>query len=127
MQMDKTKMQSKLPGRLFMAGGIIGAAFWLAMLFFALFLGGSPGPGHARTVPLLYIPIIALGFIGALLSIAAAVKANRGRSLAVLSILFGAAGCIPFFLLQLTLMGLIVFAVAAAFPTFGLLFTRRLS
>lgn len=43
---------------------IIGSAFsilmWLALLFYGFFLGGSPGPGYERMVPIAYVGIIFL-------------------------------------------------------------------
>jgi len=39
-------------------GGVTNILLWLAILFFAFLLGGSPAPSYERTVPFMYANII---------------------------------------------------------------------
>lgn len=66
------------PKALLITGGVFSILPWLALLFYGLFLGGSPGPGYERMVPIPYVSVMASGFFGAaagLIGIAAEKKA----------------------------------------------------
>lgn len=100
---------------------IIGCLFWLALLFFALFLGGSPGPGYARTVPMRYVCLIALGLAGAVIGTITATRSprgasSRGKAAAGTAALLGAAGSVPMFLLELTAIGVVCLAAGLLPP-----------
>lgn len=89
---------------------------WIGLLFYAFFLGGSPGPGYERSVPYLYAGIMVLGFSGAALGLAVIVKglgANTLRKgMLVCSAAISAIGSIPLFLMDLTVVGLFTLAVS---------------
>jgi hypothetical protein len=113
----------KKPGILLTIGGILGIIFWVIMLLYALLLGGSPGPGYERTVPMGYAAIIALGLAGAIVELAARRKSSVG--MVITAAVLGAAGSVPFFLLGLTAMGIIALAVGIVFPCAYLPVSRR--
>ncbi|MDR1131566.1 MAG: hypothetical protein LBL15_04020, partial [Oscillospiraceae bacterium] len=88
----------------------IALLIWLGFLFFALFLGGSPGPDYERSVPYLYVGIMTFGLLGAVLGLTAGIKGSGTkpppRVLSLCAALSGAAGSIPFFLMELPAVGL---------------------
>lgn len=107
---DTPKKGTSIPGILLIVGSLFGALFWLAMLFFSFFLGGSPGPGYERTVPYYCVAIIGLGFAAAIIGLIAGIKSIIGSRLSIMvfiAIPLGAAGSIPFFLLSITKLGII--------------------
>jgi len=129
--MEKTQRPPRIPGILLIVGSVIGVIFWFIMLFFAFFLGGSSGPDFGRTVPLLNVPIIGLGFAGAIIGLVAGIKSMRGanaslRRMVTLAALLGAAGSVPFFLLELTGMGLVALAFGIVSPAAYLFITMKI-
>jgi len=122
LDMEKIPILSRFPGILLIIGSVIGVIFWFIALFYAFFLGGSPGPYSVdRTVPLLYVPVIGLGFVGAIVGLVAGIKSTiRGANapvsrLVVLAALLGAAGSVPFFLLDVWVeVGLVALAFGIA-------------
>jgi len=130
--MEKIQKPSRFPGILLITGSVIGIIFWFIMLFFALFLGGSPGPySEGRTVPLHYVAVIGLGSAGAIVSLVAGIKSIRDLNAAiskmvVLAALFGIAGSVPFFLLDVAVgVGLVALMFGIAFPLAYLIITRK--
>ena len=95
---------------------------WLALLFYGLLLGGSPGPGYARMVPIGYVGIMALGFCGAAAGLIGI--ALRKKAVFFAAAILGAAGSIPLFLLELPEAG-IVFLLIGIQPLLGLLTRSR--
>lgn len=91
------------------AGALV---FWLGFIFFALFFGGSPGPySEQRTMPLAYIGIMAIGLLGAKLGIAAGITGlgakPAGKILPLCAAMLGIIGSLSFFLMDLTVMGVL--------------------
>jgi hypothetical protein len=110
--MEKEQKLSRVPGILLIIGSVIGIIFWLVTMFFAFLLGGSPGPGYERTVPLSAAGLTCFGFAGAIVGVVAGVKALRGISKSTLIViivtaLLGVVGSIPMFLLELPEVGVI--------------------
>ena len=101
--------------------------FWQVFIFYAVFLGGSPGPGFERQVPFAYAGIMALGYLGAALGIAAGIKGlgaiPAGKVLLLCAALLGAAGSVPFFLMDLAVVGVYAFLVGVL-PTLLYLLLR---
>ena len=100
----------KLPGILLIVCSGIGILLWLVMLFFALLLGGSPGPGYERTVPLFFAGIILLGLFSAAAGLAGGIASMCGArkpafAMIIIAALLGAAGSVPLFLLDLAPVG----------------------
>lgn len=111
-----SKKSNRVPAVLYIVLSSIGLFIWLGLLFFAFFLGGSPGPGYERGVPYLYAAIMILGFLGAIISLTSGIKGinNRhvGKLTTVCAAVIGAIGSIPLFLMELNAVGL--FALAAS-------------
>ena len=125
------KKSTSLPGVIMTVLSVIGVFAWFIMLFFTLFLGGSPGPGYERTVPLIACLFVAFGFVGAIIGTAAGVKALGGNrkaavTRACISAGFCIVGSIPLFVIELFLMGF-VFALLGAFPAGLFLLLVKLS
>ena len=110
----KTK-RNRIAAVLYIILSVIASLIWLGFLFFALFLGGSPGPGYERGVPLPYAGIMALGLFGAALGIAAGIRGlsviPEAKALPICAALFGVIGSVPFFLLDLAEVGMFAFLV----------------
>lgn len=104
-------------------GGALCLLFWLVLIFYALFLGGSPGPAYERTVPIAYAGVMTLGLFGAALGLAVLVRGKKGRLGLLLAVLFGAIGSLPLFLLELYAVGWLAFIVGIA-PLLGLLLRK---
>lgn len=101
---------------------IIGSAFsillWLVLLFYGVFLGGSPGPGYERMVPTAYAGVMTLGFFGAVAGLIG-VAAEKRAALFAAAVL-GTVGSLPLFLLELPAAG-IIFLLISMVPLLGLL------
>jgi hypothetical protein len=93
---------------------------WLALLFYAFLLGGSPGPGYERTVPMSFAGVMAIGLAGAVVGLVGIAKAPKGKPSLIAAAVLGAVGGVPLFLLELPVVGVIVLLTALA-PFFGLL------
>lgn len=123
---DKTTRGSSI---LYVVLSVIALVIWICFLFFALFLGGSPGPGYDRTVPYIYVGIIALGVLGAVIGLTAGIKGTgekpAGKILPVCSAVLGAIGSVPFFLLELTAAGIIALLVGVLPDLLHLVLTRK--
>lgn len=97
---------------------IFAILFWLTALFFGFFLGGSPGPGYERSVPLAYAGVMALGLLGAAVGLAG-IAADKGAKPLLIAAALGVAGSLPFFLMGLYAAGLAALLAGAA-PLLGL-------
>ena len=97
--------------------------FWLIMLFYAYFLGGSPGPGLERSVPLMYAGVIAFGWLGSVLAFINGINSLKRKqarkALSICAALLGACGSIPFFMMDLTLVGFIALTLGILPPLFS--------
>jgi hypothetical protein len=127
-KLETTERPSRAPAITLIAGSAAGVLFWCAMLFFALVLGGSPGPGYERTTPLSYALVIGLGLAGAIVGLVAGVKSVRGKSVlaaAIAAVVLGAVGSVPFFLLELPEVGVIALALGILPATVSLIFGKR--
>jgi hypothetical protein len=120
---------TRVPDVLYIILSSIALLIWLVLLFFAVFLGGSPGPGYERTVPIIYTGIMALGLLGAVFGIAAgiigAATKRPGIALPICAALLGAIGSVPFFLLDLTAVGLFAMFVGILPSSLYLLLTQK--
>lgn len=109
----------------------IALPIWLVFFVIAYFLGGSPGPDFERSVPNLYIGVIALGFLGAVLALATGVmglSAKPARKyLPLCATLLGVMGSVPFFLMDLTAVGLFALPVGILPTVLYLIFPRKQS
>ncbi|MDR1620494.1 MAG: hypothetical protein LBS18_07530 [Clostridiales bacterium] len=101
-------------------GNVLAILFWLALLFYGFFLGGSPGPGYERTVPMSFAGVMAIGFAGAVVGLVGIVKAPKGKPLLTAAAVLGAVGSAPLFLLELPVVGVIVLLIGLV-PLLGLL------
>ncbi len=101
-------------------GGVLGILFWLALLFYAFFLGGSPGPGYGRTVSLAYVGVMGAGLFGAVLGLIVLVRGKKGRIGLPQAALLGVIGSVPLFLMELPVPALAALIVGIA-PLLGLL------
>ncbi|MGX8701224.1 hypothetical protein [Caproiciproducens sp.] len=101
--------------------GVFCLLFWLGLLFYSSFLGGSPGPGYERNVPAAYVGMIASGLLGAILGLIGVV--TRKPRTPLFAAAFGILGSIPFFLLSLPEIGILAL-IAGIEPLLGL-FTRK--
>lgn len=123
------KKPTRIPAILCTLLSGIALLIWLGFLFFTFFLGGSPGPGYGRSVPSSYIGVIALGFLGAVLALAAGVMgltAKPGRKILPLcATLLGVMGSVPFFLMNLEAVGLFALLVGILPPLLYLPFARK--
>ncbi len=124
------KKQSKIPGILLIAGSILGLLFWLAALFFAFFLGGSPGPGYERSMPLNSVAVMWFGVVGVAVGLAAGVKSLRAanaaaRVMIIIAGLLGVAGSVSFFLADLPGVGIIVMTIGVVYSAFCFLLMRK--
>ena len=103
--MERKERIKSIHYALLIVASIIGMFFWLAMTTFAFLMGGSPGPGYERTVPINYVVIIALGFVSTASALAIGKKKMRGFSkitAIILLVLLVVSASIPLFLLELT-------------------------
>ncbi|MDR1589311.1 MAG: hypothetical protein LBS51_03880 [Oscillospiraceae bacterium] len=128
--MANDKKIHKTPGIILTVFSGIGIFLWLGMTLFALLFGGSPGPDYDRTIPMLAVLFIALGFVGSIIGVTAGSKALRGARKASIiragvAAAFCASGCIPLFVLELYLMG-IIYVLIGAFPTLLFLFLVKI-
>ena len=98
--------------------GVAGILFWLIILFFGFLLGGSPGPGYERTVPLLYAGLMIFGLVGTIVGIIGNV-ARKAPILVVAAILI-VLGSIPFFLLNLFVVGIVIVLISLIAPVLGI-------
>jgi hypothetical protein len=103
---------------LLVIGGALAILCWVALIFYAFFLGGSPGPGHERTVPLSYCSIMATGLLGSVIGIAG-IAVSQLRKLLPLAAALGATGSSPLFLLELPTVG-VLFLIIGIAPLLGL-------
>jgi predicted membrane metal-binding protein len=94
--------------------------FWLVLLFYALLLGGSPGPGYERTTPMSFAGIMAIGLAGAVVGLVGIVKAPKSKPSLIAAAVLGAVGSVPLFLLELPVVGVIVLLIGLE-PLLGLL------
>jgi hypothetical protein len=120
---------TRFPGVLYIVLSSVALLIWLGFLFFALFLGGSPGPDYERTVPFMYVGIMALGLVGAVLGIAAGKRGlgakPAGKALPICAALFGAIGSLSFFLMELAPVGLFALLPGILPSLLYLLLTRK--
>ena len=104
--------------------GVLACLFWFIMLLYAFFLGGSPGPDYERTVPLIFVGIIAFGWLGSILalinSIIDLIRKKAGKALPVCAALLIVLGSIPFFVLDLILIGVIALLLGVLPPLLSL-------
>jgi hypothetical protein len=107
---------------LFIVGQVIAIFIWFIMVFYALFLGGSPGPGYDRSVPVSYAGIIALGLLGAIIAVAG--HAAGKKTLLAAAAILGVIGCVPLFMLDLPAVGLPFFLLGIA-PLLGLTICKK--
>ena len=109
--------------------GVLACLFWFGMLFYAFFLGGSPGPGYERTVPIVFACIIAFGWLGSILALISSIidlmKKRAVKALPVCAALLIVLGSIPFFMLDLILIGVIALLLGLIAPLLSLFFTRN--
>jgi len=109
--------------------GVLACLFWFGMLFYAFFLGGSPGPGYERTVPIVFACIIAFGWLGSILalinSIIDLIRKRAVKALPVCAALLIVLGSVPFFLLDLVLIGMIALLLGLLAPLLSLFFARE--
>jgi hypothetical protein len=120
--------RKRIAAVLYIILSVFALLFWLVFIFYAVFLGGSPGPtSYERGVPFLYAGIMALGLLGAALGIAAGVKGlgakPAGKVLLLCAALLGAVGSVPFFLMELTEIGLFAL-IPGVLPTLLYLLLR---
>jgi len=108
--------------------GVLACLFWFIMLLYAFFLGGSPGPDYERTVPLIFVGIIAFGWLGSILalinSIIDLIRKKAGKALPVCAALLIVLGSIPFFVLDLILIGVIALLLGVLPPLLSLMKQR---
>jgi hypothetical protein len=119
------KKLSRVPAIILIVMSVFAVLFWIVMLFFSFFLGGGTKDG--RTVPILYVGMIALGLLGATLSLAAGIKGLSHKSVKALIIcaaVLGIIGGVPFYLMDLTEMGLITLLPGVLPPLLYLLLER---
>jgi hypothetical protein len=122
--------KSKVPGILLIAGSAFGILFWLAALFFSFFLGGSPGPGYERSMPLISVAVMCFGFLGAALGLVAGVASLLGanaaaRAMVIIAALLGVAGSVSFFLADLGAVGIFVMLIGGAYSGVCFALMRR--
>jgi hypothetical protein len=107
---------------MFLIGEAIAIVIWFIMIFFALFLGGSPGPGYDRQVPVSYAGIIALGLLGAIVAIVG--HAAGKKAFLVAAAILGVIGSVPLFMLSLPAVGIPFFLLGIA-PLLGLTICKK--
>jgi hypothetical protein len=97
---------------------VLACILWLALLFCAFFLGGAPGPGYERTVPVSYCGVMLFGLVGAVLG-TVGIGESKSKYLIPAAVL-ELAGSIPLFLLELPVVGA-VYMILGVLPLSGLL------
>ena len=109
--------------------GVFAFWFWLIMLFYAFFLGGSPGPGYERSVPLIFAGIIAFGWLGSVLAIVNGIidlkRKPAIKALPVCAALLGILGSVPLFMLDLAFVGIIALLLGILPPLLSLFLARE--
>ncbi|HWQ75802.1 MAG TPA: hypothetical protein VN441_10835 [Syntrophomonas sp.] len=108
----ESRQKTLIPKVLLIIGGAFSILLWLALLFYGFFLGGSPGPGYERMVPIAYAGVMALGFFGAVVGLMG-VAAGKKAALYAAAVL-GAVGSAPLFLLELPAAGIIFLLIGIA-------------
>lgn len=126
------KKVSRIPAILYILFSVIAIVLWLIFLFFAFFLGGNPGPGYDRTVPLEYVGIISFGLLGAILGLVSGIKGAGKKAgkpavkiLSVCAAVLGTIGSVPFFLMELPEAGVFVLMVGILPSLLFLFLTRK--
>jgi hypothetical protein len=119
MTMQNPAKGTWVPKVLLIIGGAFSILLWLTLLFYGFFLGGSPGPGYERIVPIVYAGVMALGLTGAVVWVVSMIKTPKERVPLFTAAALGAIGSIPLFSLELPTVG-VVFLLIGVAPLLGL-------
>jgi hypothetical protein len=125
------KKTTRIPAAIYTVLSAVALPIWLGFLFFAFFLGGSPGPDYERSVPYSYVGVMTLGFSGTVLALAAGITGLKAKPVKALlpfcAVLLGVMGSMPFFWMDLAAVGLFALLPGALPSLLYLLLIRKRS